>query len=398
MSLLSFAERLASIDRSAVTFSPERCLYAQDKDSSCEACYRVCPAQAITAGPSPAFNPQKCQSCLACLPVCPTGAFSADDAVPSLLSNAARLEAAQVELICSLHPHPDLGAVGQAEGLKVRGCLAGLGAGAGMALAASGFEHIIYRCDACGECPWGALAVQIRAQAAEVGHLLAPWRKTGVPLICNALGNPINRPLWKTGNQSVSRRDFFRMALQPTKVSAARAIDNGEAILPRQPGRDRARKLKAALALGEPLERAAVLPKSDFARLVVSDACTACGVCARVCPTQAIGLVMDETKKRFNLVFKAQNCVDCGFCARACTPKAIQMNGLPAFEQVFRTQASVTVQAGDLVRCERCNTLIAAKPDTHLCPLCQFRQANPFGSKFPLGFKPPMVQKKNPNV
>lgn len=398
MSLLSFAERLAVMDRSAVTFLPERCLHKQDKGSACAACFQICPAQAITAGAPPAYDPQKCQGCLACLPVCPTGAYSADDAVSELLTNATQLGAAQLELVCSLHPQPNLGTSDRAKGLMVRGCLAGLGAGAGMALAAAGFEHIIYRCDACAGCPWGASHAQIQSQVAEVQQLLAPWGKSSVPVICDTLENPVKRLLWKAENRSVSRRDFFRSAFQQAKVSAERAHEKVEAAKPRLPGRDRARKLKAASALGEPRDRAAALPRSDFAQMHASSACTACGVCARICPTQALALVMDESKKRFNLVFYAQNCVNCGYCVRSCVPNALQMTGLPRFEHVFRTQKSVLLQAGELVRCERCNTLIAVQSETHLCPMCQFRQANPFGSKLPPGFQLPLAKKKKPSL
>src|SRR5512146_3153458 len=187
MSLLSFAERLSAIDRSAVTFSPERCLRVQDKDSACTACFNVCPAQAITAGAAPALDAQKCQHCLACLPVCPTGAYSTDDGVQTLLTSAARIETPQLELVCSLHPQPQLGTSAQAAGLKVRGCLAALGAGTGLALAASGFERIIYRCDACAECPWGALSGMSQTQVSEVQQLLAPWKKSSVPVVCKTL-------------------------------------------------------------------------------------------------------------------------------------------------------------------------------------------------------------------
>lgn len=398
MSLLTFAERLASIDRSAVQFLPECCLCALDKISPCTACVDTCPVQAISAGSPPIFDAQVCQGCLACLPVCPTGAYSADDAVPDLLTSAARLESTQMELVCSLNPLPQQGVSDQTAGLMVRGCLAGLGAGAGMALAASGFEHIIYRCEACADCPWGSLLSLIESQVVEIQQLLASWGKSDVPVICKTLETSISRPLWKAENPPVSRRDLFRIAAKQAKIAAARAIENGDAALARQPGRDRTRKLKAALALGEPFDLEAALPQSDFAQLFTNDDCTACGACARACPTDAIWLEMDQEKKRFNLVFYAQNCIACGFCVRSCAPNALKMEGIPKFEHVFRTQKPVLLQAGDLVRCQRCNTLIAVQSATHLCPMCQFRQSNPFGSKIQHGFEPHLPEKKSSSI
>lgn len=389
MNFISLAARLASIDRSAVTFDPERCLHTFDKGSTCTACFEACPAQAIAAGSPPTFNPEQCQGCLACLPVCPIGAFRADDAVPDLLTSAARVENSILELVCSLHPQPELGTCGNATALVVRGCLAGLGAGAGMALAVSGFEHIIYRCDACSKCPWTTLRSLIQTQVMELQLLLGAWEKGNVPEICNVMEDPIPRTVWDAKTPPISRRDFFRLAAKQSKLAVARAIENGEAAQPRQPGRDRIRKLKAASALSLPPQPLATLPQSDFTQLHASEACTACGVCMRACPTESLVLVMDEEKKRFNLVFYAQSCIACGICVRSCAPGALEMKGVPPLEQVFCNAKPVLIQAGDLVRCERCNTLIASQPGTHLCPTCAYRRANPFGSKLPPGFKLP---------
>lgn len=396
MSLTSIAQRIASIkDPSIVSFLPERCLHTLDQGAACTACFDLCPAGAITAGSPPVFEEQNCRGCLACLPVCPTGAYSAGDAVPNLLIHAGQLETPQVELLCQLHPKPHQGLPEQATGLVVRGCLAGLGAGAGMALAVSGFDRIIYRCDACAECPWGTLQTLIETQVKEVQQLLAPWGKAAVPVVCDTLSDPANRPLVETEKPPVSRRDVFRLVSKQAKLAAARAIVKDDTTQPRQPGRDRLRKLRAAFELGEPSASQAVLPKSDFVQLYVNESCTACGTCVRVCPTQAIQLVMDIEKQRFRLVFYPQSCIDCGLCIRYCSPDALEAGGVPQFKHLFQTKKPVMLQAGDLKRCERCNTPFAAQPDEYLCPMCQFRAANPFGSQFLPGFKVPLDKQKD---
>jgi energy-converting hydrogenase A subunit P len=392
MSLLSFVERLAAVDHSAVAFYPDRCLHALDRESDCTACYQICPAQAITAGSPPTFDPQKCQGCLACLPVCPTGAYyMAEDGINVLLANAVQVTARQIELVCGLHPEPQLGTSERAAGLRVRTCLAGLGAGMLMELAAHGFEHIILRCDACGECPWGGLRSTIQAQAAEAGQLLAHWDKADVVVISQSLENPVKRPLWKATDQSVSRRNLFQAAVQTVKAEPEK-LPSAEA---RLPGRDRIRKLQAAFDLGEPLNPAAVLPQNEFTQLSARDTCTACGVCERVCPTGALHLAMDNEKQRFNLVFYARNCIHCDYCVRACMPGALYVDGQARFQHVFRTPKPVSLQSGELVRCERCNTPIAAKSGKYLCTLCEFRRTHPFGTQLPPGFKPPFNGRKN---
>ena len=50
---------------------------------------------------------------------------------------------------------------------------------------------------------------------------------------------------------------------------------------------------------------------------VISDACTKCGSCVEVCPSEAIS----EGDKQY--VIDADACVDCGLCADECPVDAI---------------------------------------------------------------------------
>ena len=50
---------------------------------------------------------------------------------------------------------------------------------------------------------------------------------------------------------------------------------------------------------------------------VISDACTQCGTCAPVCPSEAI----KEGDPKYTI--DADACVDCGLCADECPVEAI---------------------------------------------------------------------------
>ena len=394
MSLFSAAERFAAMDRSQVTLEPARCLHSQYQNSECEVCYNICPVNAITAGKPPSLNVEACQSCLACLPVCPVGAYHADDAVASLLNCVTRLETETVELLCEVHPHPETGGA-ESTGIRVRGCLAGLGSGVYLLLASLGLKKIILRTDACQACRWAGLSAQIGSQVSLSSRFLAAWGETASIDCMSGDGGMVERPVWESNNPPLSRRDLFRMMARQGQIALARAAEEGHAGRERKVGRER---LRTVSAVGN-LTREHAVPSSGcgefgFASLKVSEACTACGACANACPTGALHFEITNVNKNFSLTFSAPDCIGCDICANVCAPAAISMEHNPAFKDVFVSGKPELVQVGDLVRCVQCNTLMAARPDVKLCPLCQYRRKNPFGSSLPPGMKLPGVPPK----
>jgi len=387
VSLLSAAERLAAIDRSAVILDTQSCLHARDQLATCEACFELCPSKAIRPGKPPTLETEKCQTCLACLPVCPVGAYSADDAVPSLLNCAVRLEDGPLELLCELHPSAEVGVVAGSVGIRVRGCLAGLGSGAYLALVALRIQRIIFRTEACAECPWCGLVSHILAQIARTEHLLSAWRLDGVLSLITELSEGQERPLWEATNPPLSRRDLFRVAAKQGQVTIARTMSTDHSSGNR-PGRDYLRIAGAAMHLTE-IEPVANLSLAGvgFCSLTASEDCTACNACTRACPTAALKLGINEDKTYYWLKFSPLACIGCGICARVCEPQALAIDYAPTFVQVFGPKEPAILQEGDLGRCERCNSLFAARSGVRLCPVCEFRRKNPFGSKMPPGIK-----------
>jgi ferredoxin len=397
VSLFSAAERFASIDHSTVVLNPGRCLHKQDRFSGCEACFTICPVEAISPGKPPSLDAEKCQSCLACLTVCPMGAYSADDAVASLLNAVTHLEESTLEILCEKNPRVSLG-VENSTGMRVRGCLAGLGCGAYLSLAAFGLEHILARTDACPTCEWRTLPAQVEEQVSQAKLLLEAWGKAETLESSSELDNPVERSLWEAKNPPLSRRDMFRMLTQQGKVAMARAIESGQVSESRGPGRNHMRILGAAahLPVVQPEFTGSVL-NMDFAWVSVSEACTACGVCARACPTQAIQFVIDEDSHSYQLNIFPQLCTGCEMCRHVCEPEAVSVEHAPTFQQVFGSGQPVLLRGGEIAYCEQCKTPYAAKPGVPLCSICDFRRQNPFGSKRPPGVQLQINEKmKNP--
>jgi formate hydrogenlyase subunit 6/NADH:ubiquinone oxidoreductase subunit I len=130
---------------------------------------------------------------------------------------------------------------------------------------------------------------------------------------------------------------------------------------------------------------AAPLPLSGFAALSVAEGCTACGACARVCPTGALALVVDE--EEYRLTFAPQACIGCGMCAHMCAPAGLTVSSHPSFAEVFESAAVWTLQEGAVARCQRCRAPYPAATGSDFCPICDFRRRNPFGSTVPLALQ-----------
>ena len=385
MSLFDAAERLAALDRSGVVLDAARCLHSQDKYATCALCFELCPVGAIQVGRPPVLDAAACKSCMACLPACPVGAYQADDSVAHLMNCIPHLEGKPIDIICSLHPAPNTGVKPELTGLRVQGCLAVLGTGAYLALVALGLEQIILRCDACGACEWGCLRQRISDQVERANALLVAWNHPAEIACVERVGKPAERPLWEAKNPPLSRRDLFRMLGRQGQVALARAMEQHERQTGQFLGRDRLRLLSAVehlppAACADSLE----LSGFDFATLVISEACTACGVCARACPTGALCLEKNAEESEYRLIIDYRKCIGCELCMHVCAPAAISINHAPTFAEVFG-KGAVILQEGELVKCDRCGTPIAKRAGVKLCPVCEYRRKNPFGSVLPPG-------------
>ncbi len=336
-----------------------RCLHSQDRFSGCEACFGICPVNAITPGKPPVLDAEKCQTCLACITVCPVGAYSADDAVTPLLNSITHLEGEQVELICAKNEQADKGLQASSIGIRLRGCLAGLGTGTYLALAALGLEHTSLRTEACAACEWGKLRPEIESQVNRAGHFLSAWNKAEAFTCVSTLENAVQRPLWNADNPPLSRRDMFRMITRQGQVALARAMENGQVHSGRRPGRDRLRAVNAVAHLPEH-EQDPDLSPLGFASVTVTEACTACGACARACPTEALRFEKNEEETTYKLMFSARTCIGCDLCVHVCLAEAVTVEHEPTFTQIFGIEA-LTLQEGELVKCERCGTLMAKR-------------------------------------
>ena len=376
MNLLRLAEQLAPDDQRTLLLSGEHCLRYHDKAQQCRACSDICPAGAIEPGTPPVLDADACQFCLACLPVCPTGAITAEDEVPALVRCTQVLGARRVELLCQLNPEVTRGVPGVEAAIRVRGCL-GLGSGPPAAGVATSSRL------SCAMMPVtvvpGEAGSAVANQLVEAQATLALWGKER----CLTLSGPADeswapRPVYAADSPPVSRRDLFHLRHNETQTEAPVAGGN-------HPFRERLRQIYALQKLGAPPpeQSTAPLPLPGFATLAVGEGCTACGACARVCPTGALSLAIDDDG--FCLTVAPHACIGCGMCAHVCAPGP--RPGDSRLITTFRGPSVWELQQGAVARCQRCRAPYPAATGSDFCAICDFRRKNPFGSVIPPGLQ-----------
>lgn len=391
MNLLSLVERFG---REETANFPEldskRCLHYRDRLDPCTVCADLCPVEAISFAESsklPRIDPELCRHCMACLPACPTGAFTADDAVPDLVRCAELLHSEQLEVMC-IH-HPDLNRGPGDAAVRVRGCLAGLGSGAYLTLAARGVPAVSIRVDACNHCPWGNLQTSVGAQVARAEAVLNLWdNPTAFSLVRDTEATWQERPVYRAESPPFTRRALAQMAREP----------EGEHVISgKQPFHERLRTLGSLQHL-PPLTESTLtgtLPaEAGFAIVYVDDACSACGTCGRACPAGA--LAVEVTDDWFRLTLASQACLACDVCAHLCPEEAIVVDHEPIIAGIFGETHLFLLHEGEARRCARCNAPFAPRqPDDKHCEICDFRRKNRLGTKVPPGIAQRALRRNN---
>ncbi|MBL7119841.1 MAG: 4Fe-4S binding protein [Dehalococcoidia bacterium] len=85
--------------------------------------------------------------------------------------------------------------------------------------------------------------------------------------------------------------------------------------------------------------------------------CTACGLCALHCPTEALHFLSGGDS--FQLLFEHQSCVGCGQCVRICPEACLQLENV--LEVGKLNSPAEAILEGEIARCRECGGPIAPR-------------------------------------
>ena len=345
---------------------PARCM--STARNICGRCVEACPSSALTL-PGPVPDASACLGCGICATACPTGALR-HPAGQELL-HAVRLSRnrPRLALACAGAPHgpQDAGV----PVLRVNGCLSALGVDILAALSAGRVREILVPSGACADCEHGDHGDSLWKAVAFLRRLTGDRALRLIPCDAARTAPAMDAPR-DASDPALSRRALFRR-LVSAKATTAEATPEFPA-LP-EVSRDRHGPVPGRALLHKVLVRLGVAPPKHplpaagihALRVTLNGTCTACGACARVCPSNA--LEFNKKEGTFTLSFTPWRCQGCGICQRICLSGSLKIIAGDARQLI---EKKMILARGGVTACTRCGASMATGGDT-LCPLCARR-------------------------
>lgn len=312
-------------------YKQKLCAHSRNETVGCDACIRVCSAEAITSEATSSggirVEPHLCVGCGACTTVCPTGAlaYATPDAptlglrLRTLLGAYRRAGGRDAALL--LHGAEDGGALVESLGRAARTDrrlagvparvlpldvfhIASVGLELWLAAIAHGASQVLVLLTG-EEAPQYRMALE--EQAVQANALLEGLGYGGEHVVIVEAADAAALDAGLRLQPAATVRQPATFGVPPDKRAALElALDHLREQAPRA--------LPEAVALPRP---GALLGSVT----VNAQTCTLCLACVGACPASALG----DNPERPQLMFTEKNCVQCGLCAATCPEDAITL-------------------------------------------------------------------------
>jgi len=350
-----------------IKLSAGSCVRSLSVESQCNKCEVVCPTAAISfveSNPLPAINFHECVTCGACAGVCPSEALSLEEF--SLTEFFFEFVESDENLLSCRKNVP---------------CIAALSVEHIISMAALKKE-IVLDMGYCDECEIASTCkAQILQNYEEATYLLEAMESDALIKLEDVRYE--NRQ-----ESSGDRRDFLS-ALNLKSVAKIKKSFEDEvqkasdeltehtlqktdiALLKKKSIPDRRKIFFTAV---KRIDKPSVFHTIDAdevtftsQKIMNEEACTACQMCYRVCPTGALTSDLKNSKIDFDPFL----CIKCHICHDVCEPDAITLSSSYKVKEFFEPEV-VNLVEFNVRRCNECNVIFSTNnADEKLCYRCK---------------------------
>lgn len=327
-----------------IIFQPGNCLNLKKPyPRECRLCIQFCPHDAINEKKE--ISKEKCTECGVCMSVCPSDGFIDKDMD---ILGSYLFEAPRIVLNCPL---------AEPQGYEIS-CLGMLDRDAWttLLLLATSKEVTILTGD-CGKCDdRQACAVSV---AFLKDLLQANHNESNIKIQILPANEGPDKEEYIDKNLLQKKKDAPKTGLRQQGKNAIRnLLSNIEEEQPYHTPKTREWFAQAISGVSG--------KKIPYKALKVNDKCTSCGVCAKICPQNALQQVQKDGK--IKLIYEPKSCVQCSRCVDICGPKAMKLEYVDFTDKFLN--GKILIKESVAKFCIKCGKQIYHNSEPQLCMPC----------------------------
>lgn len=337
--MLKVIEALAS--NTTIHFDKDTCLRERYIDSNCKLCEESCRRNCIRIDTSVITELENCSNCGRCMSACPVEAFKS----PTHHAFFAHVKA-DGSIRCK-----------KQDATSNVPCLGFLHEEVLIALALQKNNITVCypqkACQACGTVD----EVFITNVINKANSFL---RTLGVSAITLRKEEP------QSTGKALSRRDFFSFLKSSTIDTTAKMLKKGETAYKGR--RDQLKDVLVQARFALPTIGDASQATPLFTGIIISEQCTGCGICAKLCPFGAIACSYGG--RNVTITHSPIDCRSCGVCSTHCAADALSVSGAVNTLHAVLSGQPQRIATIRMPVCEECGETFIPIRDTDRCHAC----------------------------